>query len=90
MPIWGGNETLGKARAIENHVFIASSGYDYPTYVMDPNGEVLAQGQKGTGTAAITTIDLNRRYADPWLGDMRGRFMRELRLDIPSDVPGRR
>ena len=38
MPIWGGDETLGKARAIENRVFVASSGYDYPTYVMDPNG----------------------------------------------------
>ncbi|MGH9627791.1 MAG: carbon-nitrogen hydrolase family protein, partial [Bryobacteraceae bacterium] len=28
MPIWGGNVTLSKARAIENHVFIASAGYD--------------------------------------------------------------
>ena len=26
MPIWGGNQTLGKARAIENRVFLISSG----------------------------------------------------------------
>ncbi len=81
MPIWGGNVALGKARAIENHVFLASSGYDFPTYILDPDGEVLSQAQQ-LGTAAIATIDLNRRYADPWLGDMRGRFMKELRLDV--------
>jgi predicted amidohydrolase len=32
MPIWGGNQTLGKARAIENRVFLISSGYDYPLH----------------------------------------------------------
>ena len=81
MPIWGGHETLGKARAIENKVFIASSGYGYPTYVMDPDGEILAQA-KERGQAAVATIDLNRRYPDRWLGDMRARFMKELRLDM--------
>jgi predicted amidohydrolase len=82
MPIWGGNVNLGKARAIENHVFLAASGYDYPTCVLDPDGETLAAA-KDQGQAAVATIDLNRRYADPWLGDMRGRFMKELRLDVP-------
>ncbi len=81
MPIWGGNEALGKARAIENRVFVASSGYNYPTYVMDPDGEMLAVA-RDQGIAATATIDLNRRYVDPWLGDMRGRFMKELRLDV--------
>ena len=81
LPIWGGNQALGKARAIENHVFLAASGYDYPTYVMDPNGEILAQAT-AQGQAATATIDLNRRYDDPWLGDMRARFMKELRLDM--------
>ncbi|MGE5647856.1 MAG: carbon-nitrogen hydrolase family protein [Acidobacteriota bacterium] len=82
LPIWGGNETLGKARAIENHVFLASSGYDYPTYVMDPNGEIVASAP-GRGSAAVATIDLSRRYDDEWLGNMRARFMKELRLDVP-------
>ncbi|MCC6536795.1 MAG: carbon-nitrogen hydrolase family protein [Bryobacterales bacterium] len=81
VPIWGGNETLGKARAIENRVFIAASGYDYPTYVMDPDGEILALARE-EGAAAVATVDLNRRYADQWLGDMRGRFMKELRSDV--------
>jgi predicted amidohydrolase len=81
MPIWGGNLVLGKARAIENHVFLASSGYDYPTYILDPDGEVLSEAPH-RGAAAMATIDLNRRYINPWLGDMRGRFMKELRLDV--------
>ena len=82
MPIWGGTEALVKARAIENRVFVASSGYNYPTHILDPNGETIAIAAE-QGTAAIATIDLNRRYADAWLGDMRGRFMKELRLDVP-------
>ncbi len=81
-PIWGGNEALGKARAIENQVFIATAGYNYPSLIMDRDGEVLANA-KDDGTVAVTTIDLNKRYADPWLGDMRGRLMKELRLDVP-------
>ncbi len=81
VPIWGGNEALGKARAIENRVFVVSSGYGYPTYVMDPDGEIITQARE-QGSAAIATLDLNRRYADEWLGDMRGRFMKELRLDV--------
>lgn len=81
VPIWGGNETLGKARAIENRVFIATSGYDYPTYVMDPDGEILALARED-GSAAVAAVDLNKRYADKWLGDMRGRFMKELRTDV--------
>jgi predicted amidohydrolase len=82
MPIWGGNETLAKARAIENRVFVVSSGYSYPTHIIDPDGEVLTVATD-EGTAAIATIDLNKRYLEPWLGDMRGRFMKELRLDVP-------
>lgn len=89
MPIWGGFEALAKARALENHVFLAASGYDHPTYVMDPNGDILARAQE-RGTVATATVDLNRRYLDPWLGDTRARFMKELRLDVPADTPGRR
>jgi len=89
VPIWGGNETLTRARAIENRVFIASSGYDFPSLVFDPDGETLARSETD-GTVAMATIDLNRRYTDPWLGDMRGRFFRELRGDLPADPAGRR
>ncbi len=82
LPIWGGNEALAKARAIENHVFLVSSGYDHPTYIMDPNGEMLSVA-KERGQAAVATLDLNRRYVEEkWLGEMRGRFMKELRVDM--------
>jgi predicted amidohydrolase len=89
MPIWGGNETLSKARAIENHLFIAAAGYDHPTYILDPDGKAVAQAPE-RATIATATLDLNRRYPDPWLGDMRARFMKELRFDAPVDPPGRR
>jgi predicted amidohydrolase len=82
LPIWGGNETLGRARAIEHRVFIASSGYDYPTFIEDPDGKTIAEA-KENGTVAMATIDLNRRYLDPWLGDMRQRMHKELRTDVP-------
>ena len=75
MPIWGGSDTLAKARAIENHVFLAASGYDHPTYIMDPNGKVPSRAPE-RGTIAVATIDLNRRYLDPWLRDMRTLYER--------------
>ena len=87
MPIWGGDETLAKARAIENKVFLVASGYDHPTYIMDPDGERLSEA-KNRGTAAIATVDLNKRYLDQWLGDMHGRRMKELRLDVKAALPG--
>jgi predicted amidohydrolase len=81
MPIAGGNTALDKARAIENRVFLASAGYSFPTRVVDPDGEIIAEA-KERGTAAVTTIDLARRYTHPWLGHMRDRFRKEVRLDI--------
>jgi predicted amidohydrolase len=81
LPIWGGDQAIGKARALENHVYVAASGYDYPTYIMDPVGEMLAQAPN-RGDVAHATIDLNRRFQEKWLGEMRGRFMKEVRLDL--------
>ncbi len=87
MPIWGGDQTLGKARAIENKVFLVASGYDYPTYVMDPDGEILSSAQE-RGAAAVATVDLSKRYLHPHLGDMRNRRPKELRLDVKVPLPG--
>jgi predicted amidohydrolase len=88
MPIEGGVEPLGRARAIENRVFLAASGStNYPTYILDPDGEVLAQARE-QGQAAVATIDLNKRYIHPHRGDMRQRYVKELRLDIPAGEPG--
>ena len=88
MPIWGGDLTLGKARAIENKVFLASSGYDYPTQVMDPDGEIVAKAP-ADASAAVVTVDLSNRYWHANLGDMRGRRAKELRVDVPTPIPGR-
>jgi predicted amidohydrolase len=81
LPIWDGDLTLIKARAIENHLFLVESSYGSPTQILDPEGKQLALAPK-IGTAAVATIDLNRRYKDPWLGDMRARMMKEYRGDI--------
>jgi predicted amidohydrolase len=88
MPIWGGDETLAKARAIENKVFLVASGYDHPTYVMDPDGVRLSEARQ-RGSVAVSTVDLEKRYTEPWLGDMRTRRLKELRLDVPTPEPGR-
>jgi len=82
MPIWGGNFTLMKARAIENHVFLISAGYDVETAVIDPNGESLHE-TKESGVIKTVPINLSQRFLDPWLGDMRARFHKEIRWDVP-------
>jgi predicted amidohydrolase len=87
LPIWDGDATLTKARAIENHVFLASSTYGDASLILDPNGETQAVATQDA-TVAVARIDLNRRYDDPWLGNMRERFMKELRLDVPMKRPG--
>jgi len=89
LPIWGGDETLAAARAIENKVFLVASGYDHPTYIMDPDGKRVAQAPQ-RGDVAIAEIDLTRRYIDPWLGDMRTRRLKEIRLDVITPAPGLR
>lgn len=85
LPIWGGNETLVRARAIENQVFVVTSGYDIPSWIVSPEGALLAEASAKDGTAgavASAEIDLNRRYEDPWVGHVRARFLKEHREDL--------
>ena len=82
LPIAGGSVTLGHARAIENHLFVVSSGYDYPTEIVDPDGKTVASAPEKPGVA-VAEIDLNHRYTEQWLGHMRDRFFHELRADVP-------
>lgn len=81
MPIWGGNEVLAQARAIDNQVFLAASGYDHPTYIMDPEGTRIAAAPQ-RGSAAVATVDLAHRWVYPQLGDMKARRMKEWRVDV--------
>jgi predicted amidohydrolase len=76
MPIWGGNETLARARAIENQVYLVASGYDFRTAIYDKAGEVLARSPEASGVI-VSEIDLNDRMLWPWLGDWRSRIWRE-------------
>lgn len=87
MPIWGGDESLAKARAIENGVFLITSGYNHPTYIMDPYGERLSLATE-QATAAVATIDLAKPANWQWLGDMRTRRLKELRVDVGVPQPG--
>lgn len=85
-PVWGCKYDQLKVRASENHVVVVSSGYDVESAVINPVGEVL-YATKESGTFQVVTVDLARRYVEPWLGDMRGRFHKELRWDVPIPEP---
>lgn len=70
VPIWGGRQPLVRARAIENGVYLATSGYDYDSEIVDPLGQVLASvpHDKGAGVA-FAEIDLGKRFREDWIGD---------------------
>ncbi|HET7694711.1 MAG TPA: nitrilase-related carbon-nitrogen hydrolase [Vicinamibacterales bacterium] len=71
-PIWGGKPPLTAARAIEQSMWVAASGYDYLSEIVDPLGAVLARVPAlNTPDAAMTTIDLARRFREDWSGDWR-------------------
>jgi predicted amidohydrolase len=94
MPIWGGNETLMSARAIENAVYVVSSSYGSPTGVIDPLGAWQAvvrpedEGiDAGEGHLVLATIDLADRKRWDWVGDFSQRWQIERRGDIPMEIP---
>jgi predicted amidohydrolase len=84
LPIWGGNETLAKARAIENHVYLVSSSYDMKTFIVNPEGKVLAEASSSE-PLAIAELPLDRKIYQWWLGDMKNRTWRERRPDLSID-----
>lgn len=76
MPIWGGNETLARARAIENQLYLVASGYDFKTAIFDKAGASLAEATNDP-CVLVTEVDLSERKLWPWLGDWRSRIWRE-------------
>jgi predicted amidohydrolase len=89
LPIWDGYESLMKARAIENHVFLVTCAYGNQSWIVDPNGEVVATTADEAGKEiAVADVDLSHRYLDGWLGDMRARFFKEHREDLRKDTSG--
>jgi predicted amidohydrolase len=80
MPIWGGRQALVRARAIENGVYVATSGYDYPSEILAPTGDVLAAAPVGQGPAvAVADIDLSQRFRQDWIGDWNDTYQRQQR-----------
>jgi len=80
MPIWGGRQALVRARAIENGVYVATSGYDYPSEIISPTGDVLAAVPVNKGPAvAVAEIDLSQRFPQDWLGDWKDSYRRQQR-----------
>jgi predicted amidohydrolase len=86
LPIWGGNETLLRARAIENHAFVVSSGYDIKSCVVTPDGKIAAEATK-QAPAVTVAINLDAKIYQPWLGDMRTRTWKERRGELPAGGP---
>ncbi len=80
VPIWGGKTALVHARAVENGIYLAASGYDYASEVVDPLGTVLASAIINAGPkAAVADIDLGKRFREDWLGDWRDIASKERR-----------
>jgi len=87
MPIWGGDLTLAKARAIENQIYLVSSTYDMKTGVFDKTGKLIVEGTDDD-PVAIVDIDLNQRELWWWLGEFRNRIQRERPIDHRTTIKG--
>jgi predicted amidohydrolase/regulation of enolase protein 1 (concanavalin A-like superfamily) len=86
VPIWGGKPAVMAARAIEHSVYIAASGYDYASEILNPLGSVLARVPAPSQTAvAVATIDLAHRFREDWSGDWRDTAGRQRRPYPPVE-----
>ncbi len=77
LPIWGGDVTLTKARAIENQVYVVSSTYDMISAVFDQEGKVMKEARENN-PVVVVSVDLNKQKLWPWLGDFKSRIFREI------------
>ncbi len=77
LPIWGGDVTLTKARAIENQVYVVSSTYDMITAVFDQEGKVMKEANQNN-PVIVVDVDLNKQKLWPWIGDLKSRISREM------------
>jgi predicted amidohydrolase len=82
LPIYGGDEALAQARAMDNRVFLVTSTYMEPwthwmrSGIWDREGNLIATA-KSWGSVAIAEVDLNERFDHKWLGDFHNHIPRE-------------
>lgn len=88
LPIWGGFETLARARALENSVYLISSTYDMRSFILDPTGAILAEATRDQPLARAA-IDLEAQFFLPWNGNMKTRTWKEWRPDLPLTPPSK-
>lgn len=92
VPIYGGDDTLAKVRALDNRVFLVTSTYMEPwthwmrSGVWDREGNLIAAA-KNWGTVAIVEVDLNERFDHKWLGDFGNHVPRERPLWEDAQPP---
>jgi len=78
VPIWGGFDELLVARAIENGLWLVTSGYDTESMIINPLGEIIARTwKKGGGSSIISAvIDLEERFRHFYPGGFPGYYRR--------------
>ncbi len=93
VPFWGGRASLVRARAVEHGIYVVTSGYDYPSEVVNPLGTVVASAAiGGAPKVAIANIDLGQIFREQWLGYWRDAANKERRsapytLTPPEEPP---
>ena len=88
MPIWGGNETLCKARAIENQIPLVTSSYDLLSAIYDQAGEPIAQAKDKSSCVIYADMNLAETRNWEWTGNWRSRIWIEGpgRKDVGADA----
>ncbi len=89
MPIWGGNETLCRARAIENQIPLVISSYDLKSAIYDQAGEAKAQAKDATSCVVYADFNLAEPMNWKWTGNWRSRIWLEgpVRMDAAGAEP---
>ena len=71
-----------QARALDNGIWVVSAGFDTPSVVIDPAGNVSAMAFKGVGEpAASARINLAEKVRRPWVGDWKNQLVKQRRTD---------
>jgi len=87
VPIWGGDLVQLKARAMDNGIWLVTSGYDVASAVIDPTGEVNAMTWKEIGDGvAFYALDLTKKFRRPYIGDWRNAVFKHRRTDAYQKI----